>query len=180
MERQWSFQYTKPATPNGPLVEMSAAEMEHLLLKRLHEEKDNPTEALWQLARFYSQTTQPEKALEYLRRALEHMEGPEAKAEGVLALGQMMEQMGDFEGAIRFYREAFSLEPAETRTWYFIHNNLGFCLNHLGRFTEGEPYCRKAVEIDPNRPNAYKNLGLSLQGKPGLARPRNALSRPPG
>jgi tetratricopeptide (TPR) repeat protein len=32
-------------------------------------------------------------------------------------------------------------------------------------FSEGENYCRKAIEIDPNRPNAHKNLGISLAGR---------------
>ena len=35
----------------------------------------------------------------------------------------------------------------------------------MGQFAEGEIYCRKALEIDPNRPNAHKNLGIALAGQ---------------
>ena len=48
---------------------------------------------------------------------------------------------------------------------YFLRNNLGYSLNQLGQFSEGESWCRKAIEIDWNRPNAHKNLGLALQGQ---------------
>ena len=57
------------------------------------------------------------------------------------------------------------MEPAATRTWYLIHNNLGYCLNTLGRFAEGEAYCRKAIEIDGQQHNAHKNLGIGLEGQ---------------
>jgi len=47
----------------------------------------------------------------------------------------------------------------------FIQNNLGYCLNHFGRFAEAEPYLRRAIEIEPRRHNAYKNLGISFEGQ---------------
>lgn len=40
---------------------------------------------------------------------------------------------------------------------------MGYCLNKLGRHSEAEEYCRAAIEINPNRYNAHKNRGLSLQ-----------------
>jgi len=89
----------------------------------------------------------------------------EAKAHCVLALGQTMEQAGDYPSAIRFYREAFAMEPASNDVWYFINNNLGFSLNTLGQFAQGEMYCRKAIEVDASRPNAHKNLGIALTGQ---------------
>ena len=44
-----------------------------------------------------------------------------------------------------------------------INNNLGYCLNYLGECTRAEEYCQTAIRIDPDRHNAYKNLGVSLQ-----------------
>ena len=44
-------------------------------------------------------------------------------------------------------------------------NNLGFALNRLGRYADGEALCRQAIALDPRRASAYKNLGLSLQGE---------------
>jgi len=69
----------------------------------------------------------------------------ERKANCVLAMGATMEQVQDFEAAVRYYKEALALEPVRTPTWYFINNNLGFSLNTLGHFSEGEIYCHKAI-----------------------------------
>ena len=80
-------------------------------------------------------------------------------------MGQVMEQMADYPDAITCYSQAFSLEPTDTETWYFINNNLGFCLNTLGRYEEGEVYCRNALSVDPGRSNAHKNLGISREGQ---------------
>jgi|SRR6266446_7043035 len=165
MEDGLQFRFAVPRPPQGPLVEMSAAEMEKTLLKRLQAEKSQPIEALWQLARFYQQSKQYEKGLACLRQALPQMPDAERKAHCVLALGQMMESVGDYSSAVGYYKEAFALEPVQTDAWYFINNNLGFSLNQLGQFGEGEKYCRKAIEVDPNRPNAFKNLGIALSGQ---------------
>ena len=100
-----------------------------------------------------------------MRRILPQMPDAERRAGCVLALGQMMESVGDFPAAVAYYKEALALEPVQNDTWYFINNNLGFSLNQLGRFAEGETYCRKAAEINPNRPNAFKNLGIALAGQ---------------
>jgi len=165
MDRQLDFRFSIPRPPEGPLVEMSAEEMEKTLLKRLEEEKADPTEALWQLARFYQQSKQPEKGLACLRQVSARMPDVEAKARCILAMGQTMEAVQDFQAAVRYYKEAMAMEPARTSTWYFILNNLGFSLNKLGQFADGETYCRKAIEVDPTRPNAFKNLGIALGGQ---------------
>jgi tetratricopeptide (TPR) repeat protein len=163
--RAMEFRFELPNPPEGPLVEMSPEEMESRLLKRLDEEKNKPVDALWQLARFYQHSKRPDKALDCLRRVLAEMPDAERKASCVLGMGQMMETAGDFQSAIKYYKEAFALEPVQTDVWYFIHNNLGYSLNQLGQFSEGERYCRKAIEINSLRPNAHKNLGLALQGQ---------------
>jgi tetratricopeptide (TPR) repeat protein len=165
MDKRLDFRFQLPRAPEGPLVEMSAAEMEKALLKRLEDTKDHPTEALWQLARFYQQSKQIEKGLECLRRVMARESDVEKKANCVLALGQMMESAGDFQAAVRYYKEAFALEPVHADAWYFINNNLGYSLNQIGQFAEGERYCRKALEVTPNRPNAHKNLGIALDGQ---------------
>ena len=165
MDQRLDFRFSIPAPAEGPLVELSAQEAEKMLLQKLEEEKNEPTDALWQLARFYQQVKQHEKGLACLREALAHMPDVETKAQCVLGMGQMMEAVQDYEAAVRYYREALSLEPLQTHTWYFINNNLGFSLNTLKQFAEGEKYCRNAIQIDPNRPNAFKNLGLALKGQ---------------
>jgi len=164
MEKPLDFRFELPQPPAGPLVEVSSHEMEKLLLKQLDDAVNEPQQALWQLAQFYKQTRQTDKALVRLRQLIQMLPDLEDRAKCVLTMGQAMEQKGDFAAAAGFYKEALALEPMNTWTWYFINNNLGFCLNTLGCFAEAEAYCRKAIQTDPNRPNAHRNLGQSLTG----------------
>ena len=164
MDKRLDFRYAIPAQPEGAVVQLSPQEAERFLLNKLAAAKEDPTDALWQLARFYSERKDYLKALDCLRKVMALFPDVERKASCVLAMGQTMEQISDYEAAIRYYKEALSLEPIQTSTWYFINNNLGFCLNTLGHFAEGETYCRKALEIDSTRHNAYKNLGIARKG----------------
>jgi tetratricopeptide (TPR) repeat protein len=104
-------------------------------------------------------------AEESCRRFLESNSSPEAKAYYCLSAGQEMERRRDYEAAVACYSLAFGLTPQNDDVWYFLHNNLGYCLNHFGRYVEAEAYCLQAIEINPARHNAYKNLGVSLQGQ---------------
>lgn len=79
--------------------------------------------------------------------------------------GAKAEKMEDFAAAVHFYRKARSMKPTDEKVWYFIHNNLGYSLNQLGQFIEGEKLCREAIEINSNTHNAHKNLGLALKGQ---------------
>ncbi len=165
MDGRLDFRFEIPPRPAGPLVELSRQEMEKLLLKKLDGAGADPARALWELAQFYKLTKQHEQALERLRQLIPRLPDPEDKANCIFTMGQAMEQVGDYPAAIRYYKEAFALEPTRTFTWYFLNNNLGFSLNRLDQFAEGELYCRRAIEIDPQRPNAYKNLGIALAGQ---------------
>ena len=165
MEQFWEFRYTVPRPAGDGLVKLTAAEAERLLLDRVLDESIDRNEALWELGRFYCQCRQHDKAMECLRQIIERLPDPERKAACVLAMGQTMEQTHDYDAAIGYYREALALEPIQTPTWYFIQNNLGYCLVTRGKPEEAEIYCRKAIEIDQSRPNAHKNLGLALQGQ---------------
>jgi tetratricopeptide (TPR) repeat protein len=146
-------------------MSFSPENAEHVLLQKLEEAKADPTEALRKLASFYISSGQHDKAMAWLRQLMVHLPNPEEKAACVLGMGAVMESSGDFAGAVRFYKEGIVLEPARTATWYFINNNLGFSLNKLGRFAEGEVYCRRAITIDASRHNAFKNLGIALAGQ---------------
>jgi tetratricopeptide (TPR) repeat protein len=155
-----TFRIPLPQQPQG--IPISVEESERLLLERLDQREREYENALWELARFYSKTRRQQVALKYVARLIANSDDPEKRAGYYLALGQLMEQMQDYEAAISFYSQAFSLEPENTSTWYLINNNLGYCLNHFGRSEEAESYCRTAIEIDPDRHNAYKNLGVAL------------------
>ena len=178
MEKPLNFRFELPRPPAGPLVEVSSQVMERLLLKKLAESEGDPTAALWNLAQFYQRTGRTASALARLQELIPLLSDLEEKARCVLALGQTMEQKGDYAAAAGYYKVALALEPMHTRTWYFVNNNLGFSLNVMERFSEAEDYCRKAMATDPNRPNAYKNLGISLAGQGHITRRRSILSPP--
>jgi len=163
--QEWAFRYSLPEKTAGKAVELSFAEAEEILLNNLRAGEKDPLDARWQLARFYSHSKHHEKALDYLRQVLAMQPDIENKAATVLAMGQTMEQVEDFAAAVRYYREAFAFEPVNTRTWYFINNNLGYSLNRLGNYVEGETFCRAAIKIEPTRPNGFKNLGIALRGQ---------------
>ena len=164
MDKRLDFRFEIPRPPAGPVVELSNEQAEKMLLEKLADSQDDPRKALWELAQFYKLAKQHEKALQSLRELIQRLPDPEDKANCVFTMGQAMEQVGDYAAAVRYYKEAEALEPAHTFTWYFINNNLGFCLNTLGRFSDGEIYCRRALAIDLKRPNAHKNLGVALAG----------------
>jgi tetratricopeptide (TPR) repeat protein len=161
-----AFRFTVRQPAEGTTV--SFEEAETFLLKQVAQ-TPKAEEPLWQLARLYSAVGRHDESIKYLKRLWEGTNDPEKTAATVLAFGQLMEQKGDYEGAITYYSQALSLEPSDTHTWFFIHNNLGFCLNHFAAYAEGERYCRKAIDIDPDRPNGFKNLGISLQGQGRMA-----------
>ena len=163
MGKSLEFHFTVRQVPEGEQV--SADEQEARLLQQLEERGGACQETLWELARFYSITGRQQIALRYTQQLVSGTDDREKMAAGYLAQGQLMEQMSDWEKAIAFYERAYSLQPANPGTSYLVHNNLGFCLNKIGRFDEGETYCRAAIAIDERRANAFKNLGLSLLGQ---------------
>jgi len=151
--------------PLEPGTELSAAEVERVLLDKLQDEKEWPHDALRQLAEFYAATAQYDKAIVHFRRLMAVVRDVEEKARCVLNMGQVMELAGDYSAAVRYYKKALALKPTDRVVRYFINNNLGFSLNTLGDVSRGEIYCRKAIEIDPERPNGHKNLGIALSGQ---------------
>ena len=144
---------------------MTAEQAEKLLLQQLATNEHPKEQILFELARLYSQTGRQQEALAQVKQLVAIVKTVEEKAHCYLQMGQLTEQLQDFESAIKYYSEAMLMEPASNETWYFIQNNLGYCLNHFGRHTKAEPYCRRAIEIEPRRYNAYKNLGIALEGQ---------------
>ena len=135
------------------------------MLDRWRDSLRQVEEAVWKLVWFYGRTGRQVEAFAYLEQVLAATPDPEQKAVCFLSLGQLLEQTEDYADAIAAYRKAFALEPSRTDVWYLIHNNLGFCLNQIGQHAEAEGYCRQAIAIDAARHNAYKNLGVALDGQ---------------
>src|SRR5215475_6521135 len=89
-------------------------------------------------------------------------------ARGHLAQGEMAEADEEWGLALEHYGIGLSLLPKDTPTGYFLFNNAAHCLNALELYSEGECYCRRAIGIDPMRPEAYRNLAVSLHGQSNL------------
>ena len=133
------------------------------LLRTLESRGGKCLDSLANLADLYSGGGEFDKASECIQRFMELTDDPEKIAAGHLGLGGIEERRGDYAAAAQRYRTALSMEPCSTYTWYLIHNNLGYSLNQLGEYSSAIPYLQRALEIDPARPNAYKNLGLAYE-----------------
>ena len=154
---------SRPAEVQGEVHEVPVEDVERALLEQLAAVEGDPTEAMWELAQFYKLSGRLELAMQHFGAALERVTGVEEKAKVLLGLGQTAERSLNFELAERFYRAGLSLEPTHAWTRYFLRNNLGYSLNQLERYEEGEALCREAIAIDPRRANAHKNLGIALE-----------------
>jgi tetratricopeptide (TPR) repeat protein len=104
-------------------------------------------------------------AYDYAEKMLLYAEDARDKAYCLLCMGQAKERAGDYGEALKIYLSAMDLPQERNDDWYFLNNNLGYCLNLFGRHVEAAPYCLAAIDINPRHYNAYKNLGVALQGQ---------------
>ena len=91
-------------------------------------------------------------------------ESPALRAYCMLSIGRLYEQRQEWQAALDWYLRAFAMDQEIDEVWYFISNNAGYCMNRLGRHREAEAMCRIATGILPDLPNAWKNLGVALEG----------------
>jgi eukaryotic-like serine/threonine-protein kinase len=80
---------------------------------------------------------------------------------------------GELDHAETSYRHAIALKP----NLVVARINLGYVLNELGRFKEGEQALVEALELDPSNHLAYYNLGLNLQSQGNNARAAEAYRK---
>jgi len=98
-------------------------------------------------------------------KLLANPEKPDDRARAYLTLGCICEHESNWEAAITNYSRALAANPQDISLRYFCNNNLGYSLIQLGRFDEAEKYCETAIEVDDEKHNAHKNLGLARQGQ---------------
>jgi tetratricopeptide (TPR) repeat protein len=162
------FSYRVPQGPEGEVVELTAAEMEQLLLKRLESATENPVQAMWELAQFYKTGDRLDRASEVFHELLGRVDDLGIKAQIIFSLGQTAEKVSDFDLAVRFYREALGMEPCSPFTWYFIHNNLGLALIGLGRYREAAEAFIAATQADASDARSLRHLEALLSEHPEL------------
>ena len=143
---------------------------EGLLLERLKNSKSEDDYFRWMLfvVGFYRGINKIESATRLLEGYIQLSKNPEQSAHCHLALGQIATDEQKLDIALKHFSAALELAPKKRKVGYVLHNNIGYCLNNLGRFVEGEKYCRTAIEMDWARASGYRNLGVSLQGQGNL------------
>ena len=144
----------------------SAPEITELrLLEQLACRRQTVRDAAQELVAFYLATDRASDAVAFVDGLLTESRDHGEYAEISLWLGVVHERTGDYGAAAAAYMAGRALEPADRAIWYYLNNNLGYCLNHLGRYAEAEACCRLAIQVDSARHNAHKNLGLALDGR---------------
>jgi tetratricopeptide (TPR) repeat protein len=140
---------------------------EQLLLERLKNSSTDDDYFRWMLfvVGFYRGINKIEAATELLQGFITASNNLEQSAHCHLALGQIATDEQRFETALSHFTSALELAPKKRKVLYVLHNNIGYCLNKLGRFVEGEKHCRTAIDIDWTRASGYRNLGMSLHGR---------------
>ena len=162
MSENLKLQYCTPGLGPGEVIYFKECEEE--LLACLQDSWGECQITLWNLARFCSRTGQHERAVGFVERLLDLSQNPDQRAHCFLALALLKEEMEDYNSAKAYYDEVLELEELEDNTLYFLHNNLGYLLILLGQFEKAEAHLERAISIDPELPNGYKNLGLACEG----------------
>lgn len=144
-----------------------AQDTEGLLLERLKSSKTDEDYFRWMLfvVGFYRGINKIDSAVQLLEGYIRANKNAEQSAHCHLALGQIATDERKLDVALKHFTDALALAPKKRKVSYVLHNNIGYCLNVLGRFVEGEKYCRAAIEMDWVRASGYRNLGVSLQGQ---------------
>ena len=107
----------------------------------------------------------PDQKREQIEHMLSEADEPDEQTYAFLCLGALWEKREDWLSAIDNYTKALAAGSRRTDFLYYGNNNLGYSLIQLGRFFDAEGFCLAALEVDPARHNAHKNLGLVRQGQ---------------
>ena len=140
---------------------------EAILLERLKNSANSDDYFRWMLfvVGFYRGINNIDAATDLLEGFIKAGKDAEQTAHCYLALGQIATDEQRFEDALKCFTLALERAPKRKKVTYVLHNNIAFCLNSVARYSEGEAHCREAIEVDWTRASAYRNLGISLQGR---------------
>lgn len=123
--------------------------------KAVEMKRENPAdpadlEALYGfLAEAHFRAGRVEEFEEYLTASADFQDEPEKKARVYNRLGNFLAEGGDLEGSIPLYEKAMALDPRRP----IFENNVGMTYGKLGRWEDGLPHHRKAVELRRQTPD---------------------------
>lgn len=101
-------------------------------------------------------TSGPESALPDLKKAAFLKPGWDSPLE---FSGHCYLKLGDYESALKMYREAIQASPRKARNYY----HAGLALEKLDRFDEARAQLQKALDINPKQATAHFILGRILE-----------------
>jgi tetratricopeptide (TPR) repeat protein len=144
---------------------------EKVLLQRLEGTTSEDEYFRWMLftVGYYRGVERADAAKELLSRFLDTSSNPEHRVQCHLALGQIATDEQQMDQAIAHFTAALELQPSSKKIEYVLRNNLGYCLNMVGRYDQGEQQCRAALDLNWTRPSAFRNLGISFHGQGKIA-----------
>jgi protein O-mannosyl-transferase len=70
-------------------------------------------------------------------------------------LGEVYARQKRYDEALEQYQLAIACDPA----YFMVYVDLGALLYEMGRLDESSAYCRRAIELKPDREEAYNTLG---------------------
>lgn len=88
-------------------------------------------------------------------------------------LGLLRQHDGDDDGALTFYHAAITVNPQDTTGWI----NAGIIEGRRGNWAESEKLLRRATEINPANPKAWRNLATCLAAQERADEARTAAER---
>jgi tetratricopeptide (TPR) repeat protein len=161
-DRPLRFKATLPTFPDA--VPITAKEYEEVTKAKFEASDGKDLTTLYNLSTFYSQCGRLEEAEACILQLLAAKKNSSDTAVHLLQLGQIAERRDDYELAIDHYQRGLEAGPTMQFAQYFLRNNLGYSLIRMRRYKEAKPLLEEAIKINPNRANAYKNLGFSFWG----------------
>jgi Flp pilus assembly protein TadD len=86
-------------------------------------------------------------------------EWPDAKDDGELRLhlGRAEERRGQLGHAMAHYKRAAQFPDTRSQA----HRRMGIVCDKLGKYTDAHDHFRKALELDPNNPELWNDLGYN-------------------
>ena len=151
--------------PLPPGIPATGTHVEHEMILAIETAIDTHQrkEALWQLILFYhGQAKRNDLATALLQLMVREIDDPENTAVVYYVLGVIAQTEEKWQVALEQYENGLLQLPKQPHILYVLRKGAGYCLNNLERYAEGEKYCRWALEVYADRPDAFKDLGISL------------------
>ena len=105
--------------------------------------------------------------------ALERVYSRSVSSTGLLRKAQILEREGDVPAALAVHEEVIARDPKLDQAWI----NLISLYARLNRTADAERAYRRAIELAPNRADAYYNFGVFCFGQERFTEARAAFQR---